>query len=106
MTKSKIETFFKENSDQNDVLLQEKISRYLDLKKIYKKLGEAIKADGVRIIVENGKQKYKKINPAVQEKQKINSQMLNLEKEIYMKIKPTRKTVPKPPSDVGKGGLV
>lgn len=32
--------------------------------------------------------------------------MLNLEKEIYMKIKPTRKTVPKPPSDVGKGGLV
>jgi hypothetical protein len=107
---SKIEEYFKNNSDQDNILLQEKISRYLDLKKLYKKLGTAIQKDGATITVENGNQKFTKVNPAIPEKEKLNTQLLNLENEIFKTIKLTQNTIENhaqnAPSSNSKGGLV
>lgn len=110
MSLSKIEEYFKNNSDQDDILLQEKIGRYLDLKKLYKKLGTAIYRDGETVSVENGNQKFTKVNPAIPEKEKLNTQLLNLESEISKSIKMTKNTIENhaqnAPSDNSKGGLV
>lgn len=110
MSLSKIEEYFKNNSDQDNILLQEKISRYLDLKKLYKKLGTAIQKDGAIITVENGNQKFTKVNPAIPEKEKLNTQLLNLENEIFKTIKSTENTIENhaqnAPSSNSKGGLV
>lgn len=107
---SKVEEYFKNNSDQDNILLQEKISRYLDLKKLYKKLGTAIQKDGATITVENGNQKFTKVNPAIPEKEKLNTQLLNLENEIFKTIKSTENTIENhaqnAPSSNSKGGLV
>lgn len=83
-----------------------KISRYLNLRKIYNKLDNTIKADGVVIVVENGSQKYVKLNPAIAEKQKLNVQLLDLERTIYSSINIVSKSHPKSPPNESKGGLV
>jgi len=110
VTQSKMEQYFKENSDKNNLFQQEKISRYLDFRKLYNKLNKSIKADGAVISVENGKQKFVKVNPAVSEKEKLNTQLLNLEKELYSSIEMSkikaRKSVHKTPPKEDKGGLV
>ncbi|MDB8860113.1 P27 family phage terminase small subunit [Pediococcus acidilactici] len=110
MSLSKIEQYFKKYSDQEDVLLQEKIHRYLDLKKLYKKLGTAIKRDGATITVANGSQQFTKVNPAIPEKEKLNTQLLNLEAEILKSIQVAQNTIEKSaqnaPSGESKGGLV
>ena len=110
LSKSNVEKFLKGNTDPTDYVLQEKINRYLDFRKIYNKLGQSIKADGAVILVENGKQSYSVINPAISEKEKINNQMLKLEKEISLQVqrneKNTSQTAPNQPPDKTKGGLV
>lgn len=110
MTQSKLEQYFKEKSDKNDFFQQEKINRYLDLRKLYNKLNKSIKSDGTVISVENGSQKFVKVNPAITEKEKLNTQLLNLEKELYSSIETNKikagKNVPKMPPNEEKGGLV
>lgn len=106
MTLTKLERYFRDNSDPKDQLLQKKIERYIDLEKLYKKLDETLKADGVAITIENGTQKFVKINPAITEKQRLNTQLLELEKNIKSMMNPIRKNAPKTPPKGNKGGLV
>lgn len=106
LTISNIERFLKEDSDKENYILQEKISRYLNLRKIYRKLDDTLKADGMVIVVENGSQKYVKLNPAISEKQKLNIQLLDLEKVIYSAMNTSKKSYPKPSPKGEKGGLI
>lgn len=107
---SKIEKYLRENSDPNNFILQEKITRYLDLRRIYVNLGDSIKVDGTTISVTSGGQNYVKVNPAITEKEKINYQLINLEKEIALSVKPGEiipsQTLPNGPHVNSKGGLV
>lgn len=106
MTLSKTEMYFRDCSDQEDYLLQEKIKRYLNFRKIFNKLDDTLKANGVTITVKNGSQEFVKLNPAIDEKQRLNKEMLELEKQISSAIKAKRKSVPKTPPKLLKGGLV
>ena len=60
----------------------EKINRYINLIKLFYELDESIKSDGAMVITENGSQKFLKPNPAIQEKNRINTQLLSLERSF------------------------
>lgn len=110
ITVSNIDKFFRENVDKTNIVLQEKVTRYKDLRKIYFSLDQSIKSDGSMVTVENGSQKYPRINPAIAEKEKLNAQLTKLENEINLGIKRqriiTRESAPKTPSKEKKAGLV
>lgn len=110
MSISKIERYLRENSDPNNFILQEKITRYLDLRRIYVSLGESIKVDGTTISVTSGGQSYVKVNPAIAEKEKLNYQLVSLEKEIGLSVKTGEiipsQTLPNGSHVNSKGGLV
>ncbi|PJN91414.1 hypothetical protein CVN76_05180, partial [Bacillus sp. mrc49] len=48
-----------------------------------------IDRDGISITIENGKQKFIKSHPSMNEKMKINAQKIALEKSIKFKLKAT-----------------
>lgn len=56
----------------------EKVERYLNLVKIYRKLDETLKKDGHMILVRNGAQTFLKANSAIGEKVKINQALIKL----------------------------
>jgi hypothetical protein len=55
---------------------------------------EVIDRDGVSIVIENGKQKFIKSHPSMNEKMKINAQKIALEKSIKFKLKPSPASTP------------
>lgn len=60
----------------------EKIKRYINLIKLFYELDKSIKLNGVMVTTENGSQKFLKPNPAIQEKNRINTQLLSLERSF------------------------
>lgn len=70
--------------DLNDQMEVEKVERYIDLIKLYKKMNSAITKFGPMIEVENGTQKYLKPNPAIAEKIKINRSLIALGKDLNL----------------------
>lgn len=110
MAVTKLEKYLKDNSDKDNVFQQEKIARYKNLRKLFNDLDKSIKANGATVTVINGAQRYTKVNPAIAEKEKLNGQLLTLEKEIQMSIRTyknsSRKDSPESPPNEKKGGLV
>lgn len=70
--------------DENDNLEVEKVERYLDLVRIYRKMNREISKHGIMIEVENGSQKFLKPNPAIAEKVKINGALIRLGKDLNL----------------------
>ncbi|WP_424685134.1 P27 family phage terminase small subunit [Enterococcus sp.] len=70
--------------DSNDQLKVEKVERYLDLVRIYRKLNTAISKFGPMIEVENGSQKFLKPNPAISEKIKLSAAITRLGKDLNL----------------------
>lgn len=70
--------------DENDQLEVEKVERYLDLVKLYKKMNSSISKYGTIVEFENGAQKYLKINPAIAEKVKISRALIALGKDLNL----------------------
>src|SRR5690606_31403883 len=68
--------------DKKSKIQIEKVERYLNLVGIFYKLDEAIDELGVMITVENGSQKFTKPNPAIAEKNKVNSSLIALGKDL------------------------
>lgn len=68
--------------DTNDLLEVDKINRYIKLRELDLACNEAIEKDGATIIIENGSQRFIKAHPAMNEKNKLNSQLIALEKSI------------------------
>ena len=62
----------------------EKINRYINLIKLFYELDKSIKRDGAMVLTENGSQKFLKPNPAIQEKNRINTQLLSLERSFIV----------------------
>ncbi|WP_277295657.1 P27 family phage terminase small subunit [Streptococcus hyointestinalis] len=62
---------------ENEIEL-EKVERYCNLVKIYKKLDQSLKDNGYMIEVRNGAQTFLKANSAIGEKVKINQALIKL----------------------------
>lgn len=63
----------------------EKVNRYINLIKIFYELDESIEADGAVVTTENGSQKFTKTHPAIQEKGRINTSLLSIERSFIFK---------------------
>ena len=75
--------------DTDDLLEVKKINDLIRLHELDAACDEVIDRDGVSITVENGKQKFTKSHPSMNEKMKINAQKIALEKSIKFKLKAT-----------------
>lgn len=80
--------------DKKSKVQIEKIDRYVNLVGIYYMLDKAIEEHGVMITTENGSQKFTKPNPAIAEKNKVNSSLIALGKDLGLD---TPVPVPDPP---------
>ena len=70
--------------DTNDQMEVEKVERYLDLIRLYRKMNSAISKYGAMVPIENGSQKFIKPNPAIAEKVKINRSLIALGKDLNL----------------------
>jgi phage terminase small subunit len=68
--------------DKKSKIQLEKVERYLNLVGIYYKLDESIDEHGVMITIINGSQQFTKPNPAIAEKNKVNSSLIALGKDL------------------------
>lgn len=68
--------------DKKDLVEVEKVERYVKLVELNIKLDEEIKKDGLVTVTENGAQRFIKSHPSINEKMKVNSQLINLEKSF------------------------
>lgn len=68
--------------DIDDLLEVDKVNRYIKLRELDAACNEAIERDGATIVIENGSQRFIKAHPAMNEKNKLNAQMIALEKSI------------------------
>ena len=66
--------------DTEDLMEVKKVQRYINLLEMDHLCNEAIKLDGATIIIENGSQRFVKSHPSMNDKTKINSQLIAIEK--------------------------
>ncbi|MBG9502200.1 terminase [Bacillus thuringiensis] len=66
------------------------VERYLNLLELYYQLDEAIEEFGTMITTINGSQKFTKPNPAIAEKNKINSSLIALGKDLGLDFNPPK----------------
>lgn len=68
--------------DTDDLLEVDKVERYIKLRELDAECDKAIEKDGATITIENGSQRFIKSHPAMNEKNKLNAQMIALEKSM------------------------
>lgn len=81
-TLKKLETELLSKIDMNSQMELEKVKRYLNLVKLFYDLDKSISENGAMVMTENGSQKFLKPNPAIQEKNRINTQLLSIERSF------------------------
>ncbi|EAG1444070.1 hypothetical protein A9285_15405 [Listeria monocytogenes] len=81
----KLEKELLSNVDTTSQKELEKVNRYINLIRIYYELDKSIKTDGAVVVTENGSQKFTKTNPAIQEKNRINTSLLSIERSFIFK---------------------
>ena len=72
--------------DNTDQLQLEKVLRYLNLVEVFYQLDKYIQEQGLVVLTVNGSQEFLKSNPALQEKNKVNSQISAIEKTFDFKV--------------------
>ncbi|OAB48469.1 P27 family phage terminase small subunit [Paenibacillus antarcticus] len=72
--------------DKKKKVQLEKIDRYINLVEIYYSLDGAIKDHGIMITTINGSQEFTKPNPAIAEKNKVNSSLIALGKDLGLDV--------------------
>lgn len=78
----KLEKELLSKTDNNSQKELEKVNRYINLLKIFYELDKSIKENGPMVLTENGSQKFLKPNPAIQEKNRVNAQILSIERSF------------------------
>ena len=75
----------------DDLVKVEKVERYIDLVKSFRKVTRTITKEGESVTTENGLQKFTKAHPLIGERNKINAQLIALGKDLELgnKIKNT-----------------
>jgi Phage terminase, small subunit len=74
--------------DTSDLVQVEKVERYIDLVKSFRRINKIIEVEGESVTTENGSQRFTKAHPLISERNKINSQLIALGKDIVYKTTP------------------
>lgn len=72
--------------DTDDLVQVEKVERYIDLVKSFRRVNRIINKEGETVVTENGSQRFTKAHPLISERNKINSQLIALGKDIEFKL--------------------
>lgn len=81
-----------ERIDTADLVQVEKVERYIDLVKSFRKMSKIIGKEGESVTTENGAQRFTKAHPLIAERNKINAQILSIEKSFGFEPEPTEET--------------
>ncbi|MES9694275.1 P27 family phage terminase small subunit [Bacillus toyonensis] len=74
--------------DIKDLVEVEKVERYIDLVKAFRKINRTINKEGESVTVKNGSQVFVKAHPLISERNKINSSLIALGRDIKFVSKP------------------
>lgn len=74
-----------ERIDTDDLVQVEKVERYIDLVKSFRKINTVINKEGESVTTENGSQKFTKAHPLIGERNKINASLIALGKDMTLK---------------------
>lgn len=80
--KAKIKKYLLNKIDSNNPVQVEKVDRYLNLLTIFYKLDKEIESKGLMVETVNASQIFLKPNPAITEKNKVNTSLLAIEKSL------------------------
>lgn len=82
-----IKKFLLDNVEEKDPVTLEKIDRYVEFVEVLQMLIKTVKEAGVTTVTTNATQKFTKANPALAEINKLNAQLLNIERSFKFKEK-------------------
>ncbi|EOV9525584.1 P27 family phage terminase small subunit [Bacillus cytotoxicus] len=68
--------------DTTDLVEVEKVERYIDLVKAFRKINKTINKEGESVTIKNGSQIFVKAHPLISERNKINSSLIALGRDI------------------------
>jgi len=71
-----------ERIDQDDLLEVKKVERYIRLLELDVEYDERLKEEKIVVVTENGQQRFLKSHPLLNEKMKLNNQLIALERTI------------------------
>ncbi|MEM5644727.1 P27 family phage terminase small subunit [Bacillus cereus] len=75
--------------DTTDLVEVEKVERYIDLVKAFRKINKTITKEGESVTIQNGSQVFVKAHPLISERNKINSSLIALGRDIKFVVKNT-----------------
>lgn len=78
----KIKVYLLERIDITSPVEVEKVGRYLKHIEIYRRMERTVRKEGVSVLTENGSQTFLKSHPLLNEMNKINSSIMNIEKSF------------------------
>ncbi|WP_460272059.1 P27 family phage terminase small subunit [Bacillus sp. NEAU-Y102] len=73
--------------DIADLVEVEKVERYIDLVKAFRKINKTINKEGESVTIKNGSQIFVKAHPLISERNKINSSIIALGRDIKFVVK-------------------
>ncbi|EMY5504261.1 P27 family phage terminase small subunit [Bacillus wiedmannii] len=73
--------------DTTDLVEVEKVERYIDLVKAFRKINKTITKEGESVTIQNGSQIFVKAHPLISERNKINSSLIALGRDIKLVVK-------------------
>ncbi|AUJ26557.1 P27 family phage terminase small subunit [Virgibacillus dokdonensis] len=68
--------------DTEDLVQVEKVERYIDLVKSFRRVNSIITKEGESVVTENGSQRFTKAHPLISERNKINASLLSIERSL------------------------
>ncbi|MGG0645484.1 P27 family phage terminase small subunit [Bacillus mycoides] len=74
--------------DTDDLVQVEKVERYIDLVNAFRKINKTINKEGESVTIKNGSQVFIKAHPLISERNKINSSLIALGRDIHFIDKP------------------
>lgn len=80
---TKLKEQLEEYIDIDDFQEVEKVERYIDLVKTFRKIKNKVNKDGPSVTVINASQEYTKSHPLLADMARINTSLLALEKSIF-----------------------
>ena len=82
-----------EKIDKNNLSQVEKVERYIDLVKSFRKIHSIIQKEGETVVTENGAQRFVKAHPLLGERNKINTSLVSMEKTFNFEDEKTARTI-------------
>lgn len=89
---NEIRKFLLDNVEEINPVILEKIDRYVEFVEVLQMLLETVEKEGVTSVTTNATQSFTKANPALAEINKLNNQLLSIEKSFKFKEKDTDMT--------------